>query len=209
MNIAIIGNGPDINKIENWEKELADKDIIIRIKRGGPKKIYNESLFTNKKHFLFLREFYNILQLDSNDIDYILKYYEPIIYNTNSDNIESIKRALKKLKCNDESFLRIVKSFEAVKNKKIINAERQIDTLLIDLKEKYLPDPLTFSTGAVAILYFRTLYEDANIFLYGFNFDHNLGWFWDTNHKHGEMHDFKIEKKILFENYNIKNVIIV
>lgn len=65
------------------------------------------------------------------------------------------------------------------------------------------------SVGLSAILTYLYLYPNAKIYLYGYDFNNDTGWFWSKEHKHSKMtHNFAYEKEFiiktpLFSNVNI------
>lgn len=65
------------------------------------------------------------------------------------------------------------------------------------------------SVGFSAILTYLYLYPNAKIYLYGYDFNNDSGWFWSKEHKHNKFtHNFAYEKEFilktpLFSNVNI------
>ena len=65
------------------------------------------------------------------------------------------------------------------------------------------------SIGFSAILTYKYLYPKSNISLYGYDFNNDTGWFWDSKHKHEKMtHNFMYEKEFLQNNPVFTDVII-
>jgi len=65
------------------------------------------------------------------------------------------------------------------------------------------------SIGLSTVLLYLYLYPNSKIYLYGYDFNHDSGWFWSKEHKHDKMtHNFAYEKEFilktpLFSNINI------
>jgi len=198
MKIAILGNGPSLNSIKNWNLELKDKDIIVRIKGGGTKHIYSDELF-KIKHYIVFRDFYSLARHSREDVEHVFKNYTVLsLDNTNTSSIYRILNFLKTFNATCKTVLNIKKTQLILASKK--------DNLFFNKIEKMYLNNLTLSTGMRTILYFYNNFKDSKIYLYGFDFDNSKGWFFDVLHKHSSNHNFEIEKDILFKKLNVKNI---
>jgi hypothetical protein len=189
MHIAILGNGPSVNTV-NWDKELKDKDIIVRIHYGGFKNIYNEKYFNKEHHLILSGYFKNSETLDlSYDEQCYLKKYTKIKFVYGSKKIDILKLMHRFGK--DSLYHLFNKQF-------MLFVEDALDqySKKFNFKNTILQDK-SFSTGIMTILYYIFYYPCSKIFLYGFNLDPKSGHFWDKDHKHSNNHDFEKEKLFL------------
>lgn len=65
------------------------------------------------------------------------------------------------------------------------------------------------SIGLSTVLLYLYLYPNSKIYLYGYDFNNDSGWFWSKEHKHNKMtHNFAYEKEFILKNQLFSNVII-
>jgi len=178
MLIAILGNGPSINKV-NWDEELKDKDIIVRMHHGGFQEIYNKQYFKKEHHLILSGYFKNSDTLDlSKEQQNYIKNYKKIKFVYLASNINTLK---------------LINRFG---NDSVIHLFNNTFSSYIDKTMKlYKGKP--FSTGVMAILYYIFYYPDSKLFLYGFDLAPSSGYFWNKHHKHSDSHDFEKEKLFL------------
>jgi len=84
MNICIIGN--EDNTV-NWEQELKDKDIIVRVYPNTFDQLYDDSLFTKEHHAILNGNYSNETNFDliPDEIEFLKKYNKILFMNINKE----------------------------------------------------------------------------------------------------------------------------
>lgn len=225
MNIAIIGNGVSAKDVD-WYTELKNIDIVVRIKLGNVKNLYNINNF-NLNHYSILNAFCFEEQMTYIDRVFMLKKYKKIYfidYNLKCNNVlEFINRNIS-FPCNKCLLKLFIEKIEVIsyfnfflKNKKIIygfnnvftehlekrDKKTSVDVDLLDKRYPKLLEEFLFSkklkfpsTGLFSILFIKNLYPNDKIKIYGF--DSNSGWYWEPSHKADSVFcDWQAEKKFI------------
>jgi len=257
VRIAIIGNGQSALKI-NFEKELIDKDIIVRLKLGTIKKLYYSKEIFSKNHHAVLHP-YNLKKMDNNELKFLSELYSKIFFLSYSffdtiiekcSNLVYDKIILPNASLKDISFKEtntlsyfglynsipettklfnklFYKHIHSVSSKSLNNkiyASRDGNffshktlSLVQDViklknftaKQNFKNTTLYPSIGLTAVVAYTIMYPEAKIYLYGYDFNNDSGWFWDKQHKHDKnVHDFYYEKSFITNCPYFKNVII-
>lgn len=257
MKIAIIGNGQSALTISS--EKLLDKDIIVRLKLGAVKTIYNRKDIIKKEHHIILHP-YNLKKMSQEEVNLLMSLYKKIFFisylfsgnilrNCTKDEFEEKILTELNFKIDFNKDFMVLNFFDLYREyiclaknfnekfyyhiEKIINSGHKVggiiptrqglftssrhaqvrDSLcqLLSYVKKHNNKEFLFypSVGFTAILTYIHFYPQAKIYLYGYDFNNDSGWFWSKEHKHNKMtHNFAYEKEFILKNQLFSNVII-
>ena len=152
MNISIIGN--EVIPI-NWDKELYDKDIIVRIFPNVFNDIYNVDLF-NKEHHAILNGLYNnetSFDLIPDQRDSLLKYHKIKFMYINRD----------------KDLVELINNFKLESIRHLAN-DQLFKAYMEEMEHRY---GSRFSVESKTLLYYCFTYRDDIIHSYRFGLKNN------------------------------------